>query len=100
VHLATTLMEVTLPTTIADAGSFNLVLIGFLVHQLSGKTQSSSAICPSCINKSDCNFIIRPDYKNRYSTLSGKPGSTKYKKIKKIMRSRCFMHKCTNKYKL
>jgi hypothetical protein len=37
VHLATTLTEVTLPTTAADTESFNLGLIGFLVHQLSSK---------------------------------------------------------------
>jgi hypothetical protein len=37
VHLATTLTQVTLPTTAADTESFNLGLIGFLVHQLSGK---------------------------------------------------------------
>jgi hypothetical protein len=38
VHLATTFTPVALPTTVADTGSFSLALIGFLVHQLSGKT--------------------------------------------------------------
>jgi hypothetical protein len=38
VHLATTLTQVTLPTTVAETESFDLDLIGFLVHQLSGKT--------------------------------------------------------------
>jgi hypothetical protein len=37
VHLATTLTQVALPTTAADTESFDLGLIGFLVHQLSGK---------------------------------------------------------------
>jgi hypothetical protein len=37
VHLATTLTQVTLPTTAADTEGFGLGLIGFLVPQLSGK---------------------------------------------------------------
>jgi hypothetical protein len=37
VHPATTLTQVALLTTAAGAESFGLGLIGFLVHQISGK---------------------------------------------------------------
>jgi hypothetical protein len=46
VHLATTLTQVTLPTTVADAESFGLGLIGFLVHQLFGKNPELSCNLP------------------------------------------------------
>jgi hypothetical protein len=46
VHLATTLTQVTLPTTVADTEGFGLGLIGFLVHQLSSKNPELSCNLP------------------------------------------------------
>jgi hypothetical protein len=80
VHPATTLTQVALLTTAADTEGFDLGLIRFLVHQLSGKNPELFCNLPSCTNKSNCNFVTGPNYKNSYSPPSEGSGSTKYKK--------------------